>query len=148
MSRKTKIAGITLGVVLLGMQLYRPERTNPTADPARTFEAIEKPPSEVLAILDRSCKDCHSYQTRWPWYSAIAPASWLVADDVTQGRKHLNLSDWARLAPERRARKLEEICEEVREGKMPPTLYRIAHPEAKLSAEEANLLCSLAPARH
>jgi hypothetical protein len=147
MGKKTKITGITLGIVLLGMQFYRPERTNPTSDPARSFEAIEKPSPQVMAVLNRSCTNCHSHQTVWPWYSAIAPASWLVADDVAEGREHLNLSDWARVPVEKRAHKLEEVCEETRKGDMPPRLYLMLHPEAKLSEQDSKLLCSLAPAK-
>jgi hypothetical protein len=91
--------------------------------------------------------NCHSHQTVWPWYSAIAPASWLVAHDVAEGREHLNLSDWARVPVEKRAHKLEEVCEETRKGHMPPRLYLMLHPEAKLSEQDSKLLCSLAPAK-
>jgi hypothetical protein len=147
MSKKTKIAWITLGIVLLGMQLYRPERTNPTSDPAGSFAAIEKPSPQLVAVLDRSCMNCHSYQTAWPWYSAIAPASWLVANDVAEGRKHLNFSEWGSVPLEKRSHKLKEICEEVREGHMPPRLYLMLHPEAKLSDQDSQLLCAIPAAK-
>lgn len=145
MGKKTKIALIALGVVLLGMQLFRPDRTNPPSDPALAFESVEKPSPELAAVLNRACMNCHSYQTTWPWYSALAPASWLVASDVNEGREHLNFSEWGKLPPEKRAHALEEICEEARGGNMPPRLYRLLHPEAKLSGVDLRLLCSAAP---
>jgi len=100
MGKKTKITGITLGALLLGMQLYRPERTNPVSDPALSFQEVEKPPAELTALLNRACMNCHSHQTAWPWYSNVAPASWLVASDVAEGREHLNFSEWGKLPQE------------------------------------------------
>lgn len=147
MGKKTKTALIALGVVLLGMQLFRPDRTNPSSDPALAFESVEKPSPELSAVLNRACMNCHSYQTTWPWYSALAPASWLVASDVNEGREHLNFSEWGKLPPEKRAHALEEICEEARVGNMPPQLYRLLHPEAKLGGEGVKLLCSAVPSK-
>src|SRR6516162_4122750 len=85
---------------LVVMQFFRPERTNPLSDPAASFEAVAKPSSEVIASLKRACYDCHSNQTVWPWYSNLAPVSWLIASDVKQGRAHLNFSEWTRPGPE------------------------------------------------
>jgi len=142
MGKKTKITGITLGALLLGMQLYRPERTNPVSDPALSFQEVEKPPAELTAVLNRSCMNCHSHQTTWPWYSNVAPASWLVASDVEEGREHLNFSEWGKLPQEKRAHALEEICEETRKGAMPPWQYRLLHPQARLSEQDVKLLCA------
>ena len=101
---------------------------------------------EVNAVLRRSCYDCHSNETVWPWYSQIAPVSWLVARDVNDGRKHLNFSVWESYDEKRKAKKLTEIGEEVGEGEMPMAIYLPAHPDAKLSEAEKTLLVEWAKA--
>ena len=80
----------------------------------------------------RACGDCHSHETKWPWYSHIAPISWLVYRDVQEGRKHFNVSAWGY----QRKNEGEEAAKELAEGEMPPLLYLLAHPEARLSAKE------------
>ena len=137
---------IVLTLVVIGIQFVRPERTNPPVDPARTLQANAQVPADVSAILTRACADCHSHETRWPWYSNIAPASWLVADDVQEGRTHMNISDWP--APERNGKrpeavdKLEAICDEVQSGGMPIRAYLWLHPGAKLSEADVRTVCS------
>jgi hypothetical protein len=89
-------------------------------------------------LVRRACFDCHSNQTVWPWYARIAPASWLVYNDVVEGREKLNFSDW--LDGRRKGEKAAEIRKEIEEGEMPPFQYRIAHPDARFSGEEKQLL--------
>ena len=89
-------------------------------------------------LVRRACFDCHSNQTVWPWYAVIAPASWLVYNDVAEGRGKLNFSDW--LNGRREGEKGGEIRKEIEEGEMPPFQYRLAHPEARLSGEEKQFL--------
>lgn len=128
-------------VSLLLIQIYRPARTNPPIDPSRTIDAKTQMSPEVAAILDRSCSDCHSSRTRWPWYSQIAPVSWLVIRDVDRGREHMSFSEWGTYKPKKAAHLLEEMSEEVTEGDMPPAIYLRAHPEARLSeADKSKLL--------
>ena len=95
-------------------------------------------PAAVVSILQRSCFDCHSYDTRWPWYSHVAPVSWLVARDVHEGRRHLNLSAWSDYPPDIRQQKLLDIVNELQEGDMPPWYYTPLHPAARLSPDEVN----------
>jgi hypothetical protein len=83
-------------------------------------------------LFSRACNDCHSNETVWPWYSSVAPVSWLTQLDVTLGRKGFNVSEWGR--PEENEG--EKAAEEVREGKMPMFIYLPAHPQAKLNAQE------------
>jgi hypothetical protein len=92
--------------------------------------------------VSRACYNCHSNNTVWPWYSRIAPVSWLVADDVKGGRAHLNFSEWGRLGPDVAQRRLQDVCDEVQAGDMPLWQYRMMHPEAKLSAQDVKVLCS------
>lgn len=138
--RVTKALG-WLFVLFLAMQIVRPARTNPGVDPGKTLEAHVDVPPEVEAILTRSCADCHSNRTRWPWYSNVAPASWLVANDVNEGRRHMNLSDW-----EQRHRHegspFDEICKQVRDGEMPLWYYTPLHPDARLSPSDVQTICA------
>lgn len=132
---------IVLGVAFIGIQAIRPAKTNPPVDETRTIVSRAQVPAEVSSILERSCNDCHSYKTRWPWYSEVAPVSWYLAHDVNEGREHMNLSDWAAYDSSRASRKLDEICEEVENGAMPPGAYLFLHPSAKLSDADKKALC-------
>ncbi len=125
--------GIALAIVLV-IQIIPVTRTNP---PAQGEIGV---PDSVRQILARSCYDCHSYETRWPWYAYVAPVSWLVSNDVTEGREHLNFSTWQQYDAERQDDKLGEIWEEVGEGNMPPRIYLPLHGEARLSERDKAVL--------
>ena len=125
---------ISAGVMLLGMQLFRPDMTNPPVDAKLAADRFLVIDPEVGALLRTACYDCHSNETRWPWYAQVAPASWLLARDVKEGRNHLNFSTWGRYAEGRRLLALEDIAEEVAEERMPFPPYLLLHPEAKLDS--------------
>ncbi|MCI0485515.1 MAG: heme-binding domain-containing protein [Blastocatellia bacterium] len=150
MTKILKWSGIALAVVFMGAQIVRPEKTNPPVDTGRTLQAHAEVPPEVDAILKRACYDCHSNETKWPWYSNVAPASWFVTDHVNHGRKHLNFSDWARVSEHAEKQdaeaKLDEIIEEVKGRNMPLSSYLSLHPEAKLSDEDIKVICDWARA--
>jgi hypothetical protein len=131
---KPRIA-IAAGVILAGMQLVPVSRTNPPV------ESTVPAPPEVLRILRKACFDCHSHETVWAApQSWVAPVSWLVAHDVSEGREEMNLSRWKDLSPKSLAKIARKLPEEVGEGGMPPAIYRLAHPEARLTdAEKATL---------
>jgi hypothetical protein len=131
-------------VLLVAAQFIPVDRANPPEDPAQTVYATTSVPPEVASLLRRACHDCHSSQTVWPWYSQVAPASWLVARDVTKGRGELNLSEWGRYPARRKDRKLKEICEQVTGGKMPMSVYTLMHPQAKLNDQERKAMCGWA----
>jgi hypothetical protein len=132
---------IVLAVILVGIQFVRPARTNPPVDPSQTIEAHVQMPPEVASILDRSCRDCHSNKTVWPWYSNTAPVSWWVIDHVNHGRSHLNYSDWGKLKREDQDKSLREICDQVFDGAMPLPSYLPMHPAARLSEQDKKVLC-------
>jgi len=142
MKKAVKVALPLLVVMLAVLQFFRPETVNPPEDPAATIEAVAKPPQAVMAVINRSCRDCHSNRTEWPWYSRIAPAAHLVAQDVKKGRAHLNFSEWRGLPAEITALKMSEACIEAKRGGMPLWYYLPAHPDAKLSPADLNTLCS------
>jgi hypothetical protein len=138
--KKAKYLILGAVFIVIAIQFAQPDRTNPPAD--SRFDAIAKSAPDAAPILKRACADCHSNETTWPWYSRIAPVSWLVADDVKEGRAHLNFSEWNFLSPEASAIKLREICREVKSGGMPMWQYRLMHPEARLTPGEIEKICS------
>lgn len=133
MSWKRKLL-ISLAVLFAAAQLVPVSRTNPPVT-----GAIDAPP-EVQQLLDRSCSDCHTNKTVWPWYSRVAPASWLVARHVRMGREELNFSEWADYSQRRRNRKFEEIEEYVEDGRMPLPIYLPLHSQARLSDADRGVL--------
>lgn len=142
-TRILKYGGLALIFAVLVAQFVNVERTNPPVDPSTSFEAVARPSPETAAAIGRSCRDCHSNQTVWPWYSYIAPVSWLIASDVKEGRAKLNFSQWNIYSPEMSRIKLGEICEEVKKGEMPPAYYIPMHPEAKITATEVSAICAV-----
>lgn len=115
-------------------QAFRTDKTNPPAQ-----QNVAAPP-EVAAVLRRACYDCHSNETVWPWYSNVAPISWLLARDVREGRRELNFSAWNAYDAKKQAKKLKETAKEVANGGMPPWLYTAMHPHAALSQIDAERL--------
>lgn len=135
---------IGLGILFIAIQVVRPAKTNPEVDESRTLQAKAQLTPQVAAIFERACNDCHSSKTVWPWYTQVAPVSWYVINHVNAGRKELNFSDWAKYDAKRAAHKLEEICEQVEQGKMPIKNYVLLHPAAGLSAEDRQAICDWA----
>jgi hypothetical protein len=132
---------IVLACLFLVAQFIRPAKTNPPTDQMLALESRTGVTPQVTAILDRSCTDCHSNKTRWPWYANVAPVSWLVIDDVNEARQDMNFSEWGRYDLRDQAAKLNQICREVSAGAMPLASYRPMHPGSKLSAEDVKTLC-------
>jgi hypothetical protein len=137
-----KRIGLVLVLVFVGIQFIRPQRTNPTVVPARTIEAYTSIPPEVHSTLRRACMDCHSDESRWPWYSNIAPVSWLLVSHVNEARTRANFSEWDLRMKRRSAPRYEQLCEEVQSGAMPLSSYLLLHPDARLSKQDVDSLCS------
>lgn len=133
--------------LLLAVQVVRPAKTNPPIDQSLALEAHMNVQPQVAAILDRSCADCHSNKTRWPWYSHVAPVSWFVIDHVNEGRSNLNFSEWGRYSWREQRGLLGGICQESKSGMMPLSSYTPMHPGSKLSAEDVKTLCDWANAQ-
>ena len=131
---------LILAVLLLLAQFVRPDRTNPPVDPAKELQA----PAHVQQILDRSCKDCHSSRTEWPWYSNVTPVNWYLVDHIKEGRRELSFSEFQSYSAKKKAKKMKELCEEVEEHNMPLREYTWLHPQAKLSEADRQTLCTWA----
>jgi len=137
---------IAIGIVILfaAAQLIRPDRTNPPIDPARTIQAQAGITPQFATVLDRACNDCHSNATRWPWYTEVAPVSWIMAGGVKHGRKAVNFSEWSGYPAEQQKVLLNLSCQDAKQGRMPMSAYTALHPEAKLSAQDIETLCAVA----
>jgi len=134
--RWARWAVAAIAVLLLGAQAVRPERTNPPVKPENTLQAQYEVPAEVKNILERACSDCHSNRTKWPWYSHVAPVSWMLADHVKDGRRHFNMDDFTE------EMSIKDTCQEIRVGSMPLKSYLLLHPEAKLTGAEIQTVCA------
>ena len=132
--RLVKLAAVAFCVALIAIQFVPVNRTNPPA------QGDLRASAEVVSVLRRACYDCHSNESVWPWYSRLAPVSWVIARDVNEGRAVLNFSTWNQLSAEQQAKAIKESWEEVAEGKMPTWYYVVLHPEARLSANDQSVL--------
>ena len=131
---------IGLAVLIVVIQFFRIDKTNPITPIEKGFIEINQPPTEITAILKTSCYDCHSNQVSYPWYTNIAPISWFIKDHINEAREELNFSEWADYSLKRKDHKLEECAEEVEEGEMPLDSYFIMHSEAELTHEQRETL--------
>lgn len=136
-----KWSAIAVAILFVVAQFVPTGLSNPPVDSSRTIEARLKVPAPVESILSRSCNDCHTQQTRMPWYSRVAPASWLLANHVRDGRHSMNFSDWASYDSEEQDIFLQNICRITRRGSMPISSYLYIHRDAKLSQADMQTLC-------
>ena len=125
---------IVIGVILIGIQFIPVDRSNPPV--TQEIDA----PINVLSILKTSCYDCHSNETNWPWYSYVAPVSFLVSGDVEKGRKRINFSEWDKYDEKKKEKKMGVMIEAVEAGGMPLSKYLITHPDAEMDSEKIRML--------
>jgi hypothetical protein len=130
-----------LAILVIAIQFVPVDRSNP---PVRNDVAA---PAAVEAILRGACYDCHSHETRWPWYGGVAPISWFVARHVHAGRRLLDFSDWPVLDFDAQDGLLDRIAREVGDRAMPPLSYRVVHPEARLTDAQRQAIVSWARGR-
>ncbi len=131
---KGAVIGTVVGVIILALAIqFVPYGRDHTNLPVQTEPQWNSP--ETRALAQRACFDCHSNQTVWPWYSNIAPLSWLIQRDVDRGRRTLNFSEWNR--PQR---ELDGLTRVIERGQMPQWYYVLLHPSAKLSPQETQTL--------
>jgi heme-binding protein len=134
LGRVVKWGALAFCVAFIAIQLVPVSRTNPAV------QSEFRGSPELVSVLRRACYDCHSNETVWPWYSRVAPLSWIIAHDVSEGRADLNFSTWNQLSPQKQAEAIKESWEEVAEGKMPTWYYVIVHPKARLSPNDQSIL--------
>lgn len=127
-------------VIVIIIQFFRIDKTNPEVILEDDFIVTTSPPAEISAILKSTCYDCHSNETKYPWYSNVAPISWWVKDHINEGREELNLSEWGTFKFKRKDHKLEEMAEMLEDAEMPLNEYTWTHAEAKLTSEQKTQL--------
>lgn len=142
--RRARIV-LVAGLLMLVIASLARSHSHPAglrADPAFGVEASGHVPAPVMSTLHHACFDCHSEETRWPWYSSVPVASWLIERDVTEGRGQLNFSRWTQYNNFDRADLLDKACELATKREMPLWQYRLAHGEARLNETEVTALCA------
>jgi hypothetical protein len=123
------IVGLLALFLLIQLIPYGHQHTNPPVVEEPNWDS-----SQTRDLAQRACFDCHSNEVVWPWYSNVAPVSWLIQHDVDEGRQHLNFSDWSKV------RELDDIPIVVSSGAMPPSQFLMMHPEARLTQAEKDAL--------
>ncbi len=146
MKRTLKIVAVVLFAAFLIAQLVRPERANPPTVQAETLEASTQIPDDVKNILARSCNDCHTNTTSYPWYSNVTPLNFFLAHHIEDGRQYLNFSVWNTYETRRKRRKLDEACEQATSREMPLPSYLWIHRDAQMSDSDIKTLCDWADA--
>lgn len=134
------LAGIL--ILLIGAQLVPANRTNPPSRPDASLLAQKSMSPSVRAILERSCRDCHSNDTRWPWYSHVAPVSWFLLHHINGGRDRMNYSEWTSYDSDDQDKFLGDMCTLTRKGRMPLPSYLWVHRDARLSDADIKTLCA------
>jgi len=128
MNKKKVLIG--LAVVLVIMQFFQIDKSPIPIEAEKTFVADLNPPKEVLDPLKAACYDCHSYETKYPWYTYVAPVSFWIRGHIKNARKALNFSTWLEMDEKDRKHALHECAEEIEEGHMPPKGYVRMHGDA------------------
>ncbi len=136
---KRKIIALII-LVLLAIQFFRIDKTNPPSVLSQDFIYLTDPSAEVATLLKTACYDCHSNQTRYPWYTNVAPVSWLIKGHINEAREYMNFSEWGTYPPEKRKQRLIKCLEEVGEGEMPLFSYTLINGEAKLNPAQQTVL--------
>lgn len=127
---------IVLLFALVVIQFIRPEKNQSAEKTANDIVAMYPPDTETAALLDKSCNDCHTNNTKYPWYSNIQPVAWWLADHVKEGKQHLNFSEFGTYRLRKQYHKMEEVIEQVKEGEMPLNSYTWTHGDARLTTEQ------------
>lgn len=135
-----KKLGIVLLLVLIVMQFFGPEKNIGDVNDLTAFYTETNPNAEVKAILDKACLDCHSSNTKYPWYSNISPVSLWMNNHIKHGKEELNFSEWSSYSLKKKKHKMEEVIEEVKEKHMPIGSYLWTHTDAKLTDAEIDVL--------
>lgn len=136
-----KLGVVILFLPVLVLQSFQIDRTAPPINPTETLEAAVSVPADISMIIGRSCNDCHSHKTSYPWYAYVQPTGWFLKGHIDDGREELNFSVFNTYSDSKKAKKLEEVCDEVTAGSMPLPSYLWIHRSAALSDSDRKALC-------
>ena len=132
------LSAIFFGLIII--QFIPIDTSVPESDPELDFLVVTNPPRKIAAVIRTSCYDCHSYKTRYPWYSNFAPLSWIIKSHINEGLEHLNLSEFGKYSREESNHAISEMKKEISEKEMPLKSYLLIHREARLSKEMRDML--------
>ena len=135
-----KISLVVFIAIVVILQVIPYERPETTTDNPTDLLLNNELPDTISSLLRAACYDCHSNETKYPWYAYVAPVSWLVIRDIRIGRENMNFSDWESLSKMDKAKLLGNIAEEVEDGEMPMPIYILMHPEAKLTDSQRKMI--------
>ncbi len=138
-----KIIGAVI-ILLVVIQFINSKLPATSAPGPKDVAVVEKMPNDVKELMVKSCYDCHSMETKYPWYSHIAPMKWLVKSDINEGRHHVNFSNWGDYSDKEKMKKFDDIHEEVKKHDMPPGNYLLMHKDARLSDSDRQKIVSWA----
>ena len=141
--RKLNIIGwlsVIVVAVVLAIQFIPVERNVSTVPPGQSFEKTEKVPANVAAILKVSCYDCHSNNTRYPWYSVLQPGAWFMARHIKKGKEELNFDEFNNYSKRRKKAKIKSIISQIEKDEMPLKSYLLLHPDAGLTPNKKKVL--------
>jgi hypothetical protein len=124
----------------VALQFTNPPHLNPAVIAGHDLAATNSPPPQITALLKTACYDCHSSETKWPWYSYVAPFSWPLVQHVNDARESLNFSEWPHDSPQRARKKWRRIAEAVEAKEMPLPSYLWIHAESRLSPAQRQQL--------
>ena len=136
--KTVKIILLVLLVAFVGIQFIPTERNQTDIVPVTDFMLVNNVPNNIKNKLQVSCYDCHSNNTKYPWYNKIQPVAWFLEEHVKNGKAELNFSEWGSLSSRRKASKLRSIIKQIESKEMPLDSYTLIHKDAKLSSEETN----------
>ena len=142
MSKYLRYILLGLLALLIILQFFSIDKTNPPSAPEADFLTVAEAPDDMAGLIKRTCYDCHSNHTRYPWYANVAPVSYWIKGHIDHARSHLNFSTWTSYDSNKAQHKLEECYEEVLEGHMPLPSYTWMHSEARLADAERRSLAN------
>ncbi|HEX2974793.1 MAG TPA: heme-binding domain-containing protein [Bacteroidales bacterium] len=141
---KAKLVIIAAGLILVIIQFLPSRLPENKAEDGNSLAQSGIATDPVLSQLRKSCFDCHSNQTRYPWYSRVAPVSWFISGHIREGREHLNFSEWETLSKRKKIKQLEDTADQIKSGEMPLKSYLLLHRDARLTKDESSSLAEWA----
>lgn len=131
---------IVVVAIIVIIQFFRIDKTQPAVNPETDYISMVQPSDEIKGLIKNACYDCHSNETVYPWYTNIAPVSWMIKSHINEGREQLNFSEWGNYQPGKRGHKQDECKEMLVEGEMPLKGYTIMHSSANMTDEQKAVL--------
>jgi hypothetical protein len=132
---------LVIVVAFIGIQFFQPPKNTSTVTESDILVRLQDVPPEIKEVFTKSCYDCHSDNTNYPWYGRIAPVSWMLNKHIVAGKEELNFSEFGNLSTRKKIGALIDVCDVISDGSMPLESYLKLHKDAELSQEQINTIC-------